>query len=93
MIEASSSIRKKILSFLIDRGEVTRTELAEHLADYSSTTTSDTHHLEIVLHHKHLPKLDQESYLEYDYRTGVIIRSLDPFEIKAQLEKYGSPNE
>ncbi|HKJ58373.1 MAG TPA: hypothetical protein VKA37_04025 [Halobacteriales archaeon] len=86
-MEGSSSIRKKILSILIDRGEVTRTELAEQVAGDSSITTPDTRHLEIVLHHKHLPKLDQESYLEYDHRTGVVVRSLDPFEIKAQLEK------
>ena len=89
MIEGFGSIRRKILSILVDREEVTRSELAKHLAADPSINTSGIDHLEVVLHHKHLPKLNQGSYLEYDYRTGVVVRSQDPFEIKSQLEKQG----
>ena len=89
MIERSDSTRGKILSILVDRDEMTRSELAEHLAADPSVHSSDVDHLEIVLHHKHLPKLEQNSYLEYDYRTGIVVQLQDPREIRSQLEKQG----
>lgn len=89
MVAESGSIRGKILSVIVERGEVTRPELAKLLAADPSIPTSDARRLETVLHHNHLPKLDRELYLEYDHRTGDVVRWQDPLTIEAELEKHG----
>lgn len=66
MVEVTHPLRRKILTNLIERNELPRSELADLLATDPDIPASDTHHLEVVLHHIHLPKLDDALFLEYD---------------------------
>jgi hypothetical protein len=87
MTSIDHPIRRRILSILFEHSEHTRSELAEQLATDSDISTCDTHHLEIVLHHNHLPRLDDERYIEYDPRSGDLRRWKDSKVIRAHLEK------
>jgi hypothetical protein len=85
MDEGTHALRQQILAHLIERDELTRAELAELLAVDPDIPTTDTHQLEIVLHHVHLPQLDDAMFVEYDPRTGDISRWEDPRVIKSNL--------
>lgn len=65
---------------------MTRAELADRLADDPDIAATDTQNLEIVLHHNHLPTLEEKSFIEYDQRTGDIIRWKEPELIKSHLD-------
>ena len=78
-------IRRKILSLLIERRELTRPELAAFLVADPDLSATDAQHLEIVLHHNHLPRLAEQSFIEYDPRTGEIVRWKDPEVIESRL--------
>ena len=87
MTSIDHPIRRRILSVLVEHRELTRSELAERLATDPDVPTSDVYHLEINLHHNHLPKLDDEEYIEYDLRMGDLKRWKDAQEIQALLDK------
>ncbi|MFH5800498.1 HalOD1 output domain-containing protein [Haladaptatus sp. CMAA 1911] len=87
MTSIDHPIRQRILSILSENSEHTRSELAERLATDSDIPTCDTHHLEIVLHHNHLPRLDDKQYIEYDPRSGDLRRWKDPEVIRAHLDE------
>ncbi|RBI58763.1 hypothetical protein DMJ13_25855 [halophilic archaeon] len=78
-------VRRRILSILADEEVMTRTELAEVLAGDEDIPATDTQSLEISLHHNHLPRLDDNHYIEYDPRTGDIVLWKDPQRIRIQL--------
>ena len=80
------SLRRKILTLLIDRRELTRSELATILAADPDVPTSDARHLEIALHHNHLPRLEEKSIIEYDQRTGDVVRWEAPEAIQSRLD-------
>jgi hypothetical protein len=77
-------LRRTILTVLADEETMTRTSLAALLAADEDVPTADTRSLEIVLHHSHLPKLDDENYIEYDARSGDIVLWQDRESIRAQ---------
>jgi hypothetical protein len=85
MSELTHTLRRQILTRLIERHTLTRTELAELLAADPDIPTTDTHQLEVVLHHVHLPMLDDALFLEYDPRTGDICRWEEPDVIQSEL--------
>jgi hypothetical protein len=85
MTSINHLIRRRILSILSEHSEHTRSELAEQLATDPDIPTCDTHHLEVVLHHNHLLRLDYERYIEYDPRSGDLRRWEDPEVIRAHL--------
>jgi hypothetical protein len=85
MVEATHPFRRKILGLLIERKELTRSELAEILAADPDIPGIDTHQLEVVLHHIHLPKLDDAMFVEYDPRTGDIRRWKDSRVLESKL--------
>ena len=80
-------LRRKILTLLVEQRELTRPELAAILADDPDVSATDPKYLEIVLHHNHLPKLADKSFIDYDSRTGDINRWEEPEAIKSQLNR------
>jgi len=78
-------VRRKILSVLADEETMTRTDLAEILADDEDIPTADIDSLPISLHHNHLPSLDDSNHIEYDARNGDIVLWEDPERVRAQL--------
>lgn len=79
-------LRRKILTILIEQSEMTRSGLADVLAADPDLPATDPDHLEIALHHNHLPKLAEQSFIEYDQRTGDISRWEEPDVIQSQLD-------
>lgn len=80
-------VRRKVLALLVEHGEITRTELAERIARDEEVPTESRYHLEILLHHNHLPRLDEELYVEYDPRNGDIVLWEDPRAVMSQLNE------
>lgn len=79
-------IRREVLVKLLSQHSSTRTKLAEELAAAEDVAIDDPERLEIVLHHIHLPKLDDEQFVEYDARTGDIILWKNAKTIKSLLD-------
>ena len=86
MAVVTHPLRRKILTLLIERSELTRLELADLLAADPDLPATDARHLEIALHHNHLPRLTEKSLIEYDPRAGDIIRREEPEVIKSHLD-------
>lgn len=80
-------IRRRALAILADRESTTRTALAERLAADEAVPTDDVRRLEILLHHQHLPKLEDERYVEYDRRNGEISLWADPSAVRFRPEE------
>ena len=74
----SDPVRRTIVVVLAERGQTTRAELAEALAEAEDVPGTDADALEIHLHHNHLPRLDDEQYLEYDARSGDVVPWKEP---------------
>lgn len=78
-------IRRKILSILADQETTTRSELAAELATDEDVSATDVEALETSLHHNHLPKLDDEQYIEYDVRNGDVVLWKQEDALRSQL--------
>ena len=74
----SDLIRRKILEILADEEQLTRSELVEELAKDRDFHGVEPRSLEIDLHHNHLPRLDDEQYIEYDPRNGDVTLWKEP---------------
>lgn len=83
-------LRRKILAVLVEHRELTRSELTDILAVDPELPTACPEHLAIVLHHNHLPRLAEQSFIEYDHRTGDISRWKEPAVIQSQLDAVTS---
>lgn len=82
-------LRPKILQVLMEPGKMTRSKLAEELASDSDVSSDDRQHVEIALHHSHLPKLDERNYIDYDHRSGDIVLRGESHDIESCLEAWG----
>lgn len=78
----SSTQRRRILRYLVERAETTvdREELVRVLHSHEDV---DFETLETILAHHHLPMLEDAGVIEYDHRSGVIrkievLHELDP---------------
>jgi len=77
--------RRELLSVLLDSRVGDRRDLAERLARSRTTDCDDAERLEVALHHVHLPKLDEQQYVDYDARSGDVALWEDPGTVEAQL--------
>ncbi|WP_455363912.1 DUF7344 domain-containing protein [Natronococcus wangiae] len=68
-----NTIRRRVVSILVEDGAVRRKKVAELLADDETISQDDVERLEIALHHHHLPVLDEELFVEYDHRNGDVV--------------------
>jgi hypothetical protein len=68
----ASQRRRLILQYLDQESTnpLSIDELVDHLVDNSSERTLGRKSIEIELHHKHLPKLEEYGLIEYDPRSG-----------------------
>ena len=80
-------VRRKALAILAEQQRTTRTALAEQLAADEDVPTDDVRHIEILLHHQHLPKLEDELYIEYDTRNGDISLWAESHVVESYLEQ------
>ncbi|MFC4544735.1 hypothetical protein ACFO5R_22635 [Halosolutus amylolyticus] len=71
-------VRRRVVSVLIEHDILRREEVAEMLADDETIAQSDPDRIELMLHHQHLPHLDEELFVEYDHRTGDVVLWKDP---------------
>lgn len=78
-------VRQKVLSLLADGECLTRTELAEAAARDADVPYESVDRLEVVLHHEHLPKLEDCQYVEYDARNGDVVLWDDPETVRLLL--------
>lgn len=75
----ASPVRRRVLDLVLDDPrEWSRAELATALAEWDRVTTgastqpTDRDHLLLVLHHDHLPQLDDAGLLSYDHEGGIV---------------------
>lgn len=81
-------VRQAVLTILVEQERTTRRYLAEALPgrmDEGPATVPDA--LELVLHHNHLPRLDEELYIEYDPRSGDVVLWQDARAVARQLSE------
>lgn len=78
-------VRQKVLALLADDDSLTRTELAEAAARDEDVPYESVERLEVVLHHNHLPKLEDRQYVEYDARNGDVVLWDDPETVRSLL--------
>lgn len=71
-------VRRRVVSALIEHDILRREEVAEMLAADETIAADDPERIETVLHHQHLPHLDEELFVEYDHRTGDVVLWKDP---------------
>lgn len=82
----SSTVRRNVLVTLLQTDTIHRKELAQRLAAAETVPQSDPEHIELVLHHHHLPRLADEQFIDYDARNGDIVLWKDPETAAALLE-------
>lgn len=82
----SHPVRRKILHLMTDRSTVNREDLATAVADDEGLSPMNVEEAEILLHHKHLPKLADQGYVDYDPRTGDVVLWEDPSTVEERLE-------
>lgn len=75
---ATSPVCRKVLALLSDRRESTAEGLAREAVDDEDVPFRSADRLALVLHHRHLPKLDDEDYVEYDPDSGTVVHRADP---------------
>lgn len=75
----ASTARRRVLDLVLDDPrEWSRGELATALAEWDRIATgaspqpTDRDHLLLVLHHDHLPRLDDAGLLSYDHEDGIV---------------------
>lgn len=75
----ASTVRRRVLGLVLDDPrEWSREELAAALVEWERTATvdspmlADRDHLLLVLHHDHLPRLDEAGLLSYDAEDGIV---------------------
>ncbi|MFC6954587.1 DUF7344 domain-containing protein [Halorubellus litoreus] len=75
----SSAVRRRVLDLVLDDPrEWSRGELATALVEWErnatveSATPANRDHLLILLHHDHLPHLDDAGLLSYDPEDGIV---------------------
>ncbi|WP_227133085.1 DUF7344 domain-containing protein [Halorubellus salinus] len=74
-----STVRRRVLDLVLDDPrEWSRGELATELVEWDRTATGASaqppsrDHLLLVLHHDHLPRLDDAGLLSYDPEDGIV---------------------
>lgn len=73
-----SPLRRRVVSALIERDTLRRAELAEIVAADQVVPADDPERVEILLHHQHLPALEEAMIVEYDRRNGDVALWKDP---------------
>jgi hypothetical protein len=93
----ASRFRRRLVTLLLDDPSRTRAELATVLAGWEATTNrpmttpSDRARIEVELHHRHLPLLDDLGVVSYDQTSGrVVLEELDD-ETRAAIEREREP--
>lgn len=81
------AIRRKVLEQLVEHGVQNRCELAEAVVDDEDLPVEDIEELEIELHHRHLPILEDDGYVEYDWRNGDVALWEDTEAVEALLRE------
>ena len=77
------------MAILVEQRHMTLRDLAERIAaEPNDVSERDPGTLELVLHHNHLPRLDDELYVEYDPRAGDVILWEDPQTVSRRLRNY-----
>lgn len=85
----SQPVRRAAMTILINQRQMTRRELAEKISEESkSVSATDPDTLEVSLHYNHLPRLNDELYVEYDPRSGDVVLWEDPQVVARQLSDY-----
>ncbi|MFC7214659.1 hypothetical protein ACFQO4_11300 [Saliphagus sp. GCM10025334] len=79
-------VRRRVMSLLVDREIATREELVAMLSDDETLSEREVERLETMLHHDHLPRLEEELLVEYDDRNGDVVLRTDPAEARELLE-------
>ena len=75
---ATNSVRRTVLALLSDRSESTAEELAREAVDDQDVPFRSADRLALVLHHRCLPQLEEENYLEYDPEDRTVVCRADP---------------
>lgn len=81
----SHPVRRSVLSALVEREEFDRGRLARYVADDGDAPPDDPERAEVVLHHNHLPKLDDGGFVDYDPRQGDVRLWKPPAEVRTLL--------
>ncbi|SIR77085.1 DUF7344 domain-containing protein [Natronorubrum thiooxidans] len=65
--------RRRVMSLLVEHDVLRREQVARELADDDAVPEAETERIDVELHHHHLPKLDDEQFIDYDHRSGDVV--------------------
>jgi DNA-binding transcriptional ArsR family regulator len=63
-------VRREVLRLLADNDHLDRSEISTSIAADDDLCPDRVERAELLLHHSHLPKLDQHHYVAYDPQSG-----------------------
>lgn len=82
---AGNETRRRIASAMLDQdGLVTVDDLTGLLADRDA----DRETVRLNLYHRHLPKLDDAGVVEYDWRSGDVVLTVDEERLREVLAPF-----
>lgn len=87
----SDPIRRGVLRLLVEDEASTREALTRALADVEGLDREEAARLRVAMHHIHLPKLDDEQYIDYDPLMGDVVLWADPDAVSEDLGAIGKP--
>ena len=81
---AAGPVHRKVLALLSERSKTTAEELAREAVDDEDVPFRSADQLALVLHHRCLPKLEDENYVRYDPDSGTVVRRGDSGSVPAE---------